>query len=73
MENDMSKNCRPGLDRRCRDNDGEIRHKNGATRIGTLRQTYGDNFAPGVRSDMKLDTLLDRTGSKSLSQLLKKR
>ncbi len=69
----MSKNCRPGLDRRCRDNDGEIRHKNGATRVGTLRQTYGDSFAPGVRSDTKLDTLLDRTGSNSLSQLLKKR
>ena len=69
----MSKDSRPGLDDRCRDNNGEIRHKNGATRVGTLRQTYGDRFAPGVRSDMKLDTLLDRTGSKSLSQLLKKR
>jgi hypothetical protein len=73
MENEMSKNCRPGLDERCRDNDGEIRHKNGATRVGTLRQTYGDNFASGVRSDMKLDTLLERTGSRSLSHLLKKR
>ena len=40
---------------------------------GHLRQTYGDGFAPGVRSDMKLDTLLDRTGRKSLSQLVKKR
>jgi hypothetical protein len=69
----MSKNCRPGLDNRCRDNDGEIRHKNGATRVGTLRGTYGDNFVAGVRSDMKLDTLLNRTGSKSLSELLKKR
>jgi hypothetical protein len=69
----MSKNCRPGLDSRCRDIDGEIRHKNGATRIAALRQTYGDNFAAGARSDMKLDTLLDRTGSKSLSQFLKKR
>jgi hypothetical protein len=69
----MSKDCRPGLDNRCRDTDGEIRHKNGATRVGTLRQTYGENFARGVRSDMKLDTLLARTGSKSLSQLVKKR
>ena len=68
----MSKNCRTGLDDRCRDNDGEIRHKNGATRIGTLRETYGDNFASGVRGDMKLDTLLERTGSKSLTYLLKK-
>jgi hypothetical protein len=69
----MAKNCRPGLDDRCRDSNGEIRHKNGATRVGTLRQTYGDGFAPGARSDMKLDTLLDRTGAKSLSQLVKKR
>ena len=68
----MSKNCRTGLDDRCRDNDGEIRHKNGATRIGTLRESYGDNFAPGVRGDIKLDTLLERTGSKSLTHLLKK-
>ena len=68
----MSKNFRTGLDDRCRDNDGEIRHKNGATRIGTLRETYGDNFASGVRGDMKLDTLLERTGSKSLTHLLKK-
>jgi hypothetical protein len=65
----MAKNCRPGLDDRCRDSNGEIRHKNGATRVGTLRQTYGDGFAPGVGSDMKLDTLLDRTGVKSLSHL----
>jgi hypothetical protein len=69
----MSKNCRPGLDQRCRDNSGEIRRKNGATRVQTLRQIYGDNFAPGVRSDMKLDTLLDRTGARSLSELTKKR
>jgi hypothetical protein len=69
----MSKNCRPGLDDRCRDNNGEIRHKNGATRVGTLRQTCGDKFASGVRSDMKLDTLLDRAGARSLTQLVKKR
>jgi hypothetical protein len=69
----MPKNCRPGLDDRCRDNNGEIRHKNGATRVGTLRQTYGDKFAPGARSDMKLDTLLDRTGAQSLTQLVKRR
>jgi hypothetical protein len=68
----MTKPCQPGLDNRCRDKNGEIRHKNGATRVGTLRETYGENFAPGVRSDMKLDTLLDRTGASSLSQYLKK-
>lgn len=62
-----------GLDGRRRDANGEIRHKNGTTLVSTLRDTYGENFAPGVRSDMKLDTLLDRTGAKSLSELLKKR
>jgi hypothetical protein len=45
----MSKDCRAGLDNRCRDNNGEIRHKNGATREDTLRQTYGDGFASGMR------------------------
>jgi hypothetical protein len=68
----MSKKCHPGLDNRCRDNNGEIRQKNGATRVDTLRETYGDGFAPSVRGDMKLDTLLERTGSRSLTQLLKK-
>jgi hypothetical protein len=69
----MTKKCHPGLDDRCRDNSGEIRHKNGATQVGRLRQTYGEIFASGVRSDMKLNTLLERTRSKSLSQFLKKR
>ncbi len=67
----MSKD-KNGLDGRYRDANGEIRHKNGTTLVGTLRNTYGDNFAPGMRSDMKLDTLLTRTGAKSLSELLKK-
>ena len=29
------------------------------------------DFAPGARSDMRLDTLLDRTGAESLNQLLR--
>jgi len=64
--------CPPGLDGRCRDDDGRIRTKNGNTRIGTLRDIYGDDFASGVRSDMKLDTLLDIAGVDSLSQFRKK-
>jgi hypothetical protein len=68
----MSRKCHPGLDDRCRDSDGEIRRKNGATRVGTLRETYGDTFAAGVRRDMKLDTLLERTGARSLTALVKK-
>jgi hypothetical protein len=69
----MSKSCKPGLDDRCRDQNGEIRHKNGSTLVGTLRETYGEDFAPGVRSDMMLDTLLERTGAKSLTQLVRRR
>lgn len=62
---------RPRLDNRPRDTNGQIREKRGDTRIDTLRQTYGDNFAPGIRGDAHLKTLLDRTGSNSLSEYLK--
>jgi hypothetical protein len=58
----------PGLDSRHRDADGQISQKHGNTRVGTLRQTYGDNFAAGVRADAKLSTVLQRSGSSSLSQ-----
>ena len=67
------KHCNEGLDDRCRDQNGQIRAKNGSTLVRTLRETYGEDFAPGVRSDMKLDTLLMRTGTQSLTELLKKR
>jgi hypothetical protein len=67
------KHCNEGLDDRCRDRNGQIRAKNGSTLVRTLRDTYGEDFAPGVRSDMKLDTLLERTGTQSLTELLKKR
>jgi hypothetical protein len=66
------KHCSPGVDERCRDEDGRIRAKNGNTRVGTLRDIYGEDFAEGARSDMKLDTLLDIAGVDSLSQLRKK-
>ena len=61
----------PGLDHRHRDNDGQIRAKNGNTRIDTLRETYGDNFAQGIRGDAHLSTLLERTDNSSLSEYLK--
>jgi hypothetical protein len=61
----------PGPDGRHRDADGRISQKHGNTLIGTLRETYGDGFAPGIRSDMKLSTLLEREGVDSLSQFLK--
>jgi hypothetical protein len=52
-------------------NTHEIRHKNGNTRVDTLRSTYGDTFAEGVRGDMHLNTLLDKSGAKSLRDFLK--
>ena len=61
-----------GLDGRARDENGRIGAKNGATRIDTLRDTYGQTFAGGFRTDMKLDTLLGRTGCDSLSQFRRK-
>jgi hypothetical protein len=68
----MSKECQTGLDDRCRDVDGEIRRKNGSTRLAALRETYGDSFASGFRADMKLETLLERTGARSLSEFRKR-
>jgi hypothetical protein len=40
--------------------DDEIRQKRGDMPVGTLRKTYGPDFAPGVRSDTRLDTLRKR-------------
>ena len=65
-----NEHCQPGLDDRCRDQDGTIRRKRGDTLVGTLRGIYGDDFAPGRRSDMRLDTLLDREDADSLDELL---
>src|SRR5208282_6513833 len=65
------KDRRPGLDNRHRDSDGQIREKRGDTRIDSLRQIYGDSFARGIRGDAHLSTLLERTGSNSLSDYLK--
>jgi hypothetical protein len=62
----------PGLDGRHRDLNGEIRQKNGNTRIDTLRETYGEDFARGQRGDMQLETLLERSGVRTLSEYLKR-
>jgi hypothetical protein len=70
---DRSKHeCKDGLDGRCRDLDGEIRAKRGDTLVRTLRSTYGPDFASGVRSDTRLDTLRNRAGGATLSKLLKR-
>lgn len=61
----------PGLDNRHRDKDGDIHRKMGNTLVGTLRKTYGGDFAEGWRSDKKLENLLEDTGAKSLTDFLK--
>ncbi|HMF90879.1 MAG TPA: hypothetical protein VKL40_09560 [Candidatus Angelobacter sp.] len=64
--------CKTGLDNRCRDQNGEIRHKRSDTLVRTLRKEYGEDFAEGTRSDATLGTVLERSGEDSLSQYLKK-
>lgn len=58
------------LDERHHDTASEIRRKNANTTVGTLRRTYGGDFAPNYRSDVKLSTLLERTGAKSVDELI---
>lgn len=67
----MGKGCNTGLDNRCRDENGEIRHKRSDTLVGTLRREYGDDFAADFRSDAKLGTVLRETNSESLSDYLR--
>ncbi len=63
----------PGLDDRHRDNNGRISMKHGNTEVGNLRKTYGGGFAEGRRADTQLKTILNDSGSKSLSDFLKKK
>ncbi len=53
------------------DQSAQFLEKTGDTRIDALRRTYDNGFAPGIRGDAHLSTLLDRTGSNSLSDYLK--
>lgn len=69
----MARDCNTGLDNRCRDDDGEIRHKRRDTLVRTLRGTYGEGFAEGTRSDATLGTVLDRAGARTLTEYLKGR
>lgn len=56
---------------RSRNQDGQLRRKRGDTLVGTLRGTYGEDFAAGVRKDAKLSTVLKRSGAASLNDFLK--
>lgn len=62
-----------GLDGRMQGQNGEARQKRSDTHVGTLRRTYGENFAKGYRPDAQLGTALKREGVASLDQLLKKK
>jgi len=61
----------PGLDDRHRDKDGEISKKHGNTLVSTLRQSYGQNFAPGIAGDVRLSAVLRQLDEPSLSQLVR--
>ena len=58
------------VDARYRDKDGEISRKYGNTLIGTLRISYGSEFAKGCASDEKLSDVLAKLDERSLSKLV---
>lgn len=68
----MAKHYPKGLDGRMRDGDGQIRQKRNDTLVRTLRNEYGDGFAPDYRSDTKLKTVLRDAGVDTLDQYRKK-
>lgn len=53
---------------RSRNPKGPLREKRGDTSVGNVEKQYGVNF--GVRSDMHLNTLLNKKGFKSLNDLI---
>ncbi len=64
---------RRGLDGRHRDTDGTTEKKRGDTRVRTLRKEYGSEFAPGYRSDAKLEKMKKQEGVDSLGESIKRR
>jgi hypothetical protein len=54
---------------RSRNESGPLRAKRGDTLVGTFEKQYGVDL--GVRSDMRLDTLKERTGMSSLNDILR--
>lgn len=59
----------PGMrGHRSRNSRGPLREKRGDTHVRTIEEQYGVDF--NVRSDMYLDTLLERRGKDSLNDLL---
>lgn len=53
---------------RARNQDGLLRDKRDDTHVQTIEKQYSRDF--GVRGDMQLGTLLEKTGMKSLNDLI---
>lgn len=53
---------------RSRNENGPLRQKRGDTHVGTIEKIYGVDL--NVRSDMHLNTLLQREGVQSLHELI---
>jgi len=63
------KNDAPGMKgERSRNNDGQLREKRGDTHIGTIEKKY--NIDLNVRSDMHLDSYLEKNNINSLNDLI---
>lgn len=59
----------PGMrGQRARNKTGELRDKRDDTLVKTIEKKYDRDF--GVRDDMQLGTLLDKTGKASLNDLI---
>ena len=54
---------------RTRDDDGGLRQKRGDTHVGNIDHEHGVDF--GVRSDMRLDTLREKTGLTAIDDLVR--
>ena len=69
MANQNCKNDAPGMKGcRSRNQSGLLRDKRDDTHIGTVEKQYGIDL--GVRSDMQLETYLEKHGIKSLNDLI---
>ena len=58
------------INRRYRNKNGRLARKYGNTYIRTLRAKYGEEFAPGERSEQKLIDVLHHLDDQSLSRLI---
>jgi hypothetical protein len=55
---------------RHRDKNGEISRKHGDTLVGTLRKSYGVDFAKGCAESNRLSDVLHKMDEPSLSKLV---